>query len=194
MSETTDQTSSEVPGAATSNPRRAMLMGGLGLVAVSAGASFAWWRSHRASGGAQAVQPPEGFWSLQWDSPQGEPVRLQDFRGKPLLINFWATWCAPCMEEMPAIHAFLDKNRANGWQVLGLAVDKPAAVQAYMHKSPINYPVGIAASTSSDLWSQLGNAYGGLPFSLVLGSDGSILQRKLGKFSPSDLDALAQLK
>jgi thiol-disulfide isomerase/thioredoxin len=175
-------------------PRRALLLGAAGLLAATAGAGFAWWRSRHRPDAALAIDPPAGFWDLQWDSPQGAPVTLQAFRGKPLLINFWATWCPPCIEEMPAINDFFKKNSGNGWQVLGLAIDKPAAVLAFMKKTPVDYPIGMAGATSSALWTLLGNPYGALPFSLLLGSDGKILQRRLGKLSPADLAVWAQLK
>ena len=65
-------------------------------------------------------------------------VKLADFRGKPLLINFWATWCPPCIEELPLINDFYVKNKANGWQVLGLAVDKPSSVQSFLKRMPLD--------------------------------------------------------
>ena len=185
---------SAVPDQPVDMPRRKLMLGAAGLLAIGAGAGFAWWsRRHRADT-ALSIPPFEGFWDLQWDSPQGTPVRLQSFRGKPLLINFWATWCPPCIEEMPVIHDFFEKNSGNGWQVLGLAIDKPTAVQAYMQRTPVNYPVGMAGATSPELWAQLGNPVGALPFSLLVGSDGTILQRRLGKLSHADLEVWAQLK
>jgi thiol-disulfide isomerase/thioredoxin len=178
----------------TSPPRRALLLGAAGALAAVAGAGFAWWRVGGASAGAQGELPPSGFWDLQLDSPQGKPVLLQGFRGKPLLINFWATWCPPCLEEMPAIQDFFNQNSANGQQVLGLAVDRPVAVQAFMLRTPVAYPIAMAGARSSELLAQLGNPSGALPFSVLLGADGTILQRRLGKLSQSDLQGWARLK
>ena len=125
---------------------------------------------------------------------QGPAVQLQAFRGKPLLINFWATWCPPCIEELPLINAFFDKNQANGWQVLGLAVDRPSAVQAFLQKMPLHFAVGLAGMDGSELSGKLGNPSGSLPFSVVLGAQGTVLQRKLGRLKPEELDVWARLK
>lgn len=172
--------------------RRSLLVGA-GLLAAAAGGGFAWWRNKLTQDGLGEL-PPEGFWDLQWDSPQGAPVRLQAFRGKPLLLNFWATWCPPCIEELPLINDFFKKNRSNGWQVLGLAVDKPSAVQTFLQKMPLDFPVGMAGLTGTELAGQLGNPSGSLPFSVVLGAQGTILQRKLGRLRPEELGLWAQLK
>lgn len=177
-----------------STSRRNTLLGLAGVTAALAGAGFAWWR---ASGGnkVSAGDPvPEGFWELQWDAPQGEAVRLQAFRGRPLLINFWATWCTPCVEEMPAIDAFFNKNKPNGMQVLGLAVDKASAVTGFLQKMPVSYAIAMAGANGTDWAGRLGNPSGALPYSVLLGGDGLILQRKLGKLTSADLAAWGQLK
>lgn len=174
-------------------PRRKLLLGAAGALAAAAGVGIALWRTSSPGGGGQEPAP-EGFWNMQWDAPQGDPVRLQAFRGKPLLINFWATWCAPCVEEMPAINDVFLKNKANGWQVLGLAVDKPSSVAAFLQKMPIAYPIGMAGANGTEWAARLGNPSGALPYSVLLGSEGLILQRRLGKLSHSDLDAWARLK
>jgi thiol-disulfide isomerase/thioredoxin len=119
---------------------------------------------------------------------------MADFRGRPVLINFWATWCPPCVEELPLINAFYDKNKSNGWQVLGLAIDKPVAVDTFLQKLPLHFPVGLAGLSGAELGRNLGNLTGGLPFSIALSADGSVIQRKLGRLSESDLDTWSRLK
>jgi thiol-disulfide isomerase/thioredoxin len=175
------------------NPARRGLLLAVGALAASAGLGLAWWRSPSLDTvPAQAL--PEGFWQQQWDAPQGPPVRLQAFRGKPLLINFWATWCPPCIEELPLLNDFFKQNQTKGWQVLGLAVDRPSAVQGFLQKMPLNFPVGLAGANGTELANQLGNPSGALPFSVAIGAQGAVLQRKLGRLRAQELDSWAQLK
>ncbi|MGI9135240.1 MAG: TlpA family protein disulfide reductase [Rhodoferax sp.] len=156
-----------------------------------AGAGFAWWRT-----GAAAVSgvPVPDFWGQGWDAPDGSRVAAAAFRGRPLLVNFWATWCPPCIEELPLINAFFRENSANGWQVLALAIDQVPAVQAFLAKNRLDFAVAMGGSGGAALARSLGNLAGGLPFSVVLGSDGSLLQRKLGRISVDDLAVWRGLK
>ncbi len=131
---------------------------------------------------------------MQWDMPQGGRVAMEAFRGRPLLVNFWATWCAPCVEELPLINDFYRQNKANGWQVLALAVDRLASVQSFLQKMPLDFPVGMAGASGTELGRGLGNLAGGLPFSVVLSTDGMVVQRKLGRLTPDDLAAWLRLK
>jgi thiol-disulfide isomerase/thioredoxin len=179
---------------------RRQLLVATGIAATLAGAGAAWWNASQAPAPVQGAsapvgkEPVDGFWALQWDAPKGAVVRMADFRGHPVLLNFWATWCPPCVEELPLINAFYDKNKANGWQVLGLAIDKPAAVDAFLQKLPLHFPVALAGLSGAALGRNLGNLTGGLPFSIAVGGDGSVIQRKLGRLSESDLDTWARLK
>lgn len=170
--------------------RRTVWMAGVALAAAGAGA---WWSQRRLQLQPVLDDAEASFWLGEFEGPQGEKVRMADFRGRPLLVNFWATWCPPCVEELPMLNAFHQAQAARGWQVLGLAVDQPSAVRGFLQKLPLNFPVGMAGFGGTELSRTLGNAAGALPFSVVFGASGELLHRKLGKLSEADLDQWAQL-
>ncbi|QHE87787.1 TlpA family protein disulfide reductase [Hydrogenophaga sp. BPS33] len=170
--------------------RRTLWMAGMAVVAGGAGALFS---ARRLQLQPVMSEAEVAFWATAFEGPNGGAVRLADFRDRPLLVNFWATWCPPCVEELPMLNAFHEAHKARGWQVLGLAVDQPSAVRSFMQKLPLNFPVGMAGFAGTDLSRSLGNPSGALPFSVVFGGDGTLLHRKIGKVSQEDLAQWATL-
>jgi thiol-disulfide isomerase/thioredoxin len=171
-------------------PRRRALFVGVAAASVLGGAGLAWWRQ---SSWDSEVAAAEALWSLEFDTPNGGTLRMASLRGKPLLLNFWATWCPPCVEELPMLDAFFRERSAAGWQVLGLAVDQVAPVRSFLGQHPLHFPIAMAGMPGVALSKSLGNISGGLPFSVVLGSNGSVLHRKIGKITPDDLRAWGNL-
>ena len=179
------------PAATAATPRRRLLwMGGVGLVALLGGAGLAMCQQRAApplDGDAVDASP---LWSQRFDRPEGgEPLVLATLRGQPLLVNFWATWCPPCVEELPLLSRFHQAQQAQGkrWQTLGLAIDQPSAVQRFLARKPLAFPVGLAGMGGTDLVRSLGNSAGGLPYTLLLGADGHVLARKMGQMHEADL-------
>lgn len=185
------------PAEAVAAPNRRLLLGATAAGAALLGVGTAWWLNPspaEMASVAPAGGPLDELWSMQWETPQGGKLAMQSFRGRPLLLNFWATWCAPCVEELPLINDFYRLNKAKGWQVLGLAIDKPSAVLGFLKKIPLDFPVGMAGLVGAELGRGLGNVTGGLPFTAVLGAKGDVLYRKMGLLHAEDLDKVLGLK
>jgi thiol-disulfide isomerase/thioredoxin len=173
----------DTPDASAPSIRRALLVAGVAGVAALAGAGVALWRRQQAGAEAAAA----AIWPMSFDTPGGTALAMNSLRGKPLVVNFWATWCPPCIEELPLLDAFYRENSAKGWQVIGLAIDQPSAVRAFLKKTPVSFPVGFAGFGGTELGTALGNMSGGLPFTVVFGSSGDIAQRRMGRLNPADL-------
>ncbi|QNP47754.1 TlpA disulfide reductase family protein [Diaphorobacter aerolatus] len=170
--------------AAPSASRRRWLLAGAGVAAAAAGAGFAWWRfePHAVSDGVEA-----SFWNASMETLDGSTLTMRKFHGRPLLLNFWATWCPPCVEELPLLNGFYNKYAGKGFQVLGLAIDKPDAVRKFLERTPLDFPIALAGLTGTDLGRALGNELGGLPFSVLFGKEGNILKRKMGQLTEQDV-------
>lgn len=193
MSEIQPEISVPSPAPKAAAGRRALFVGAAALAAAG-GAGFAWWRLQPHAVAPDALGDAGTLWAQNFQTPGGGELVMQSLRGKPLLINFWATWCPPCVEELPLLDRFYRENASNGWQVVGLAVDQPSAVRGFLQKMPLSFPVGLAGLGGTELGKSLGNLVGGLPFSVVLGAQGAVLHRKMGKVSDADLALWAKLK
>jgi thiol-disulfide isomerase/thioredoxin len=165
--------------------RRRLLLGGVAAAAAVAGAGVAGWRLRPAG---SAGDRAEALWPLTLATPAGGELTLASLRGQPLLVNFWATWCPPCVEEMPLLDRFFRENSASGWKVVGLAIDQPSSVRQFLARTPVSFPIGMAGLEGTELGRTLGNQTGGLPFTVVVGRDGRILARKMGQVTLADLD------
>ncbi len=141
-----------------------------------------------------ATQSPEKtLFQLSFDQVDGGTLLLKSFQGKPILLNFWATWCPPCIAELPLIERFYVENRPKNWQVVGLAVDQLAAVQQFFKKMPLSFPNGLAGLAGIELSRSLGNVAGGLPYTVVLAADGSVAKRHIGALTPAHLASFAAM-
>ncbi len=175
--------------------RRNLLYISAAAAAGVAGLGAAWFKHEpQKLATAQTNTAQDALWAMSFDTPDGQPQPMNSFRGKPLLLNFWATWCPPCVEELPLLDAFYQEQKAKGWQVLGLAVDQPSAVRKWLQAKPLGFPVGMAGLGGTELSKSLGNLAGSLPFTAVFGESGAMLHRKTGKVSSEDLAQWIQLK
>ncbi|MEO5733703.1 MAG: TlpA disulfide reductase family protein [Rubrivivax sp.] len=177
--------------------RRRWLLGGAGAAAALAGVGWQQWRERDVAPGVDAAEAEAsasggGLWRARFDTPDGGTLALASFKGAPLLLNFWATWCPPCIKELPELDRFARDHAAQGLRVVGLAIDSPTPVRKFLASQPVSYPIGLAGFEGTDLSRQLGNTTGGLPFSVLFDRGGQIVQRKLGETHSDELAAWAR--
>lgn len=129
---------------------------------------------------------------LAVETADGRKLSEEAFRGRFVLLNVWATWCPPCVKEMPELDRFHTEFGAKGWQVLGLAIDGPTPVREFLAKVHVGFGVGLAGFGGTELAQALGNTAGGLPFSLLIDAQGRIRHRKMGATHFDELAAWAQ--
>jgi thiol-disulfide isomerase/thioredoxin len=173
--------------------RQGLLALGAGAAAVAVGAGV-WWARQRSPATTDTASPPvdAAMWGLELQTPQGTPLRLADYRGRWLMVNFWATWCPPCIREMPLLEAFYKANAAKSWQVIGIAADEAEAVKTFLARQPVSYPVALAGFGGIELSRQLGNMAGGLPFTVVFTPQGEVAHRHMGELRSDVLETWVQ--
>jgi thiol-disulfide isomerase/thioredoxin len=124
----------------------------------------------------------------------GKTQRLSQWKGKPLLVNFWASWCAPCVQEMPELSELAAKDGGKHFNVIGIGIDSPANLVEFTRKAKVSYPLYVGGMSGTDLSRELGNANGGLPFTVLIGADGQVRKTYLGRLKFDQLRAdLAKL-
>ena len=139
--------------------------------------------------GIAVAQRGERVPALTLPSLDGRPTSLPAaFAGRPLLVNLWASWCGPCVEEMPELQRFATKQAANGVQVVGIALDDPGAVRDFLQRVPVGYPILIDTPGPADAGVRLGNPKGVLPYSILVSPDGRLLKQHIGPFAHGDLE------
>ncbi len=173
--------------------RRTILIGGTAAAALAAGVGLrlrgeAPGVSVAGDPGAAPDEAAQAFWQMKFTQPDGQVLATASLRGNPLVLNFWGTWCPPCVKEMPELDQFAAAARPRGVRVLGLAVDNPTAVREFLRRSPVGYTIGLAGLDGSDLARQLGNLSGAMPFTAVFNRQGAVVQRKLGTTSKDELE------
>ncbi len=173
--------------------REALILGAAGLAAAAAGfllgplvlRSTGNDGSGEASGTGDSALRAGAFPDLT-----GQIRRLSEWRGRVLVCNFWATWCAPCREEIPMLMTVRAKYASAGLEIVGIAVDNPTNVRQFAATFKISYPVLLAEADGLDLMRALGNSGGGLPYTVVADRQGGVVYRRLGVLKEADLDAI----
>jgi len=165
------------------------------VVAVAIGLAFAsagLYVGLKASGNQPSMPrassgPVETLLAQQMTTPDGTVQSLSQWKNRKIVVNFWATWCAPCVEEMPALSAMQQALTPNTVQIIGIGIDTPANIKAFTARHGISYPIFVAGIAGTELMRQFGNKAGGLPYSVLIDGNGKIIRTYIGKL---DMNAL----
>jgi len=159
------------------------------IAAIAAGAAgftaHRLWRSSAAAPGAGA-----DLHQLSLPDLAGKPQSLGQWKDRILLVNFWATWCEPCREEIPILIKMQTTYAAKDLQIVGISVDSVDKVIDFSVKFKINYPLLIAGYEAIELLRELGNKSGSLPYTVILSRNGAILDTHLGGLTEPELEKL----
>ena len=178
--------------------KQTIILAFAGLAVAFAVGGYAWRASSRAAPQAnQALSKPVGsaavkteavkmFFASTWPDLQGHDMKMQGYVGKPLVVNFWATWCVPCVEEMPALDMMA--RRMPDVQFVGVGVDTYKNITDFVTKIPVSYPLLVAGHRAIATIQQLGNAAGGLPFTVLFDAKGNLVETILGQVKIDDLN------
>jgi len=160
--------------------RELLALGAVGVAAGVAGALVGAFGIQHSSGATELLR-------LTLPDLQRRPVSLSQWQGRVVVANFWATWCSPCLEEMPLLAEVHRRHADGGLQVVGIALDQEAKIMEFVAKLQIKYPVVVGDGSVFGLLQKLGNNSGGLPFTVVLDRRGAVAHRKLGAFKGAEL-------
>tara|TARA_B100002049_G_C15997024_1_gene339833 strand:+ start:164 stop:646 length:483 start_codon:yes stop_codon:yes gene_type:complete len=133
--------------------------------------------------------------SFVLDDLDGQPLDILDLHNQePLIINFWATWCAPCRKEMPLLNNYYLTRNSDQANVLGIAIDDIDQVNSFIAELGINFPVLVGQSEAYELMQTLGNTILTLPYTILVNSEGRIIWSKSTEIKREDLEQIQQLK
>ncbi|MES2024750.1 MAG: TlpA disulfide reductase family protein [Pseudomonadota bacterium] len=166
--------------------RNVFLYGAIALFFAAVGIYFGTKHHTPADPESPAVA---NFFAQQLEDSNSKMQPLSQWQGKTLIINFWATWCAPCVEEMPELTELQTELLPKNIQILGVGIDSANNIREFATKYKITYPLYIAGINGSELSRQFGNQAGGLPFTVIIGPKGDVKKTYLGRLKMDQLRA-----
>jgi thiol-disulfide isomerase/thioredoxin len=166
------------------NRRQWISIVGISLLALLAGVFTSQWIYKTGLASDPAIK---AFFANPWQTPDGKLADTEKWRGKVLVVNFWASWCPPCVEEMPTLDQLQQEFKAQNVLFVGIGIDSPSNIREFLEKTPVAYPIVIGGLEGSNLSKQMGNSQGALPYTIVINAQGKATSSKLGKISEEEL-------
>jgi thiol-disulfide isomerase/thioredoxin len=165
--------------------RDGLLIAAVAVVAAAAGFAYNAWRTTPDAGGGGEALGRAVFPDLE-----GRAQSLAQWRGKVVVVNFWATWCGPCREEIPILVRLQKEYGPRGLQLVGIAIDQPEKVRPYAAELGMNFPILIGSVDAIELTRTLGNRAGVLPFTVIFSRDGRMVAKEVGAVKEAPFEAL----
>ncbi len=166
------------------NRRQLITIVAISLLALLGGVLTSQWIYKTGMASDPAVK---AFFANSWQTPNGKTVNTQEWQGKVLVVNFWASWCPPCVEEMPTLDKLQQEFLQQNVLFVGIGIDSPSNIREFLSKTPVDYPIVIGGLEGSNLSKQMGNSQGALPYTIIINSKGKAIYSKLGKISEDDV-------
>jgi peroxiredoxin len=158
--------------------RATLVLAAVAVLSMGIGGYFAADQASRRAGQERAVA---SLFALSLPDAEGNPQPLGRWKGKTLVINFWATWCAPCVEEIPELSALQTEISAKSMQILGIGIDSPSNIRDFAARNQVAFPLFVAGAGGSELSRKFGDSAGALPFTVLISSDGIVRKTYLGR-------------
>ena len=166
------------------NRRQLLIICGISLIALLGGILTSQWISKTGLASEPSVK---AFFANPWQTPDGKAVNSAEWQGKVLVVNFWASWCPPCVEEMPTLDLLQQEFLQQNVLFVGIGIDSPSNIREFLKSTPVSYPIVIGGLEGSNLSKQMGNAQGALPFTVIINGKGKAIYSKLGKIDEEEL-------
>jgi thiol-disulfide isomerase/thioredoxin len=166
------------------NRRQWIIITAVSLLALLAGVVSSHWISQTGLASDPSIK---AFFANSWQTPDGKPANSENWRNKVLVVNFWASWCPPCVEEMPALSKTAQEYADKNVLIVGIGSDSPSNIREFLEKTPVSYPIVIGGLEGSNISKQMGNTQGALPYTVIINPQGKSIYTKLGKINEDEL-------
>ena len=166
------------------NRRQWIIVSLIGLLALIAGVLSSQWVSRTGLASDPAIK---AFFANPWQTPDGQSIKPEEWQKKVLVVNFWASWCPPCVAEMPTLDQLQKDFLQQNVLFVGIGIDSPSNIREFLIKTPVSYPILIGGLEGSNIAKQMGNSSGALPYTVIINAKGKAVYSKLGKISEDEL-------
>jgi thiol-disulfide isomerase/thioredoxin len=157
---------------------------GMSLVGLAAGLITASWIYRDGTASEESVA---ALLANSWTKPDNTVVNTAEWQNRVLVVNFWASWCPPCVEEMPALSDLQDEFASKNVLFVGIGIDTPSNIRQFLETTLVSYPIVMGGLQGSKIGKALGNTQGALPYTVVINTKGKVTNTKLGKINEDEL-------